>query len=326
MRVMGGPRSLKQLGALGLVSAALLGPRSAQAQARPSAPSEPSRVIWSSSPGCSSEAAFLAELRSRTSRLRPAREGEHATMLIVEMMREQGGVHGALTVRKSNGDLLTREVPGPNCQEVTSAMALIAALMVDPLAAMSDAVAPPPPLPPPPPARRAWSLRADVRLTARTAVAPGLAWGESLGATGTWEAQRFRPSLKLSAHRARGTASRASGSAELRWSAAEIALCPWGAQPGERWDVHACAVFQLGSLRGRGYQTLNPAEKSIIWSAAGVELEGRVKLVGPLWAGLDAAIVRPFTHESFYLEPADTLFRVPKWGYGFGAGLGLLFF
>jgi hypothetical protein len=330
MQSMPGRRRLRRLGALGLLLSGLLGAGTGRTQPKPADPAEAARVIWSSSAGCGDEATFSAELRSRTSRLRAARPGEHATTLIVELMPDAGGVRGQLTVRKANGDLLTREVPGRNCQEVTSAMALIAALMVDPLSrpgsvlvgAKESVAAPPRPRP----AGPQWTLRLEQRLQARTAVAPGVASGEALGAMLTWQGQRFRPSLQLSAQAARGTASGAAGSADLRWRSAQATLCPWGAGPGARWDVRGCALVQLGHLQGTGYATANAAKASIAWSAVGVELEGRVKLVGPLWAGVDANLIRPFTHERFFLQPSETLFRVPRWGYGVGAGLGLLFF
>lgn len=293
---------------------------------------------WSSPPGCGDAAGFLAELRSRTSRLRPAQEGERATTLRAELLREATGVRGHLTVRKGNGEVLTRDVPGRTCQEVVSAMALIAALAVDPLALTSESALatsePPPPPPPsvaaaaPPPPRtaRRWAFGVEQRLTGRTAVAPDLAWGEALGLIVLWQASSFRPSLELSAQRARATTSQSFGSAELNWTAAQLVLCPWGVQPGARWDVRACALFQIGRLLGTGYATRNPAEGTIFWSSAGVQLEGRMQLLGPLWLGLEAGALRPFSSESFYLAPTQTLHRIPAWGFNFGGGLGLLFF
>jgi hypothetical protein len=51
-----------------------------------------------------------------------------------------------------------------------------------------------------------------------------------------------------------------------------------------------------------------------------------MQLVGPLWLGLEGALLRPFSRESFYLAPSQTLHTIPPWGASFGAGLGLLFF
>jgi hypothetical protein len=246
-------------------------------------------------------------------------------------------VRGELTVRKVNGELLTREVPGRTCQEVVSAMALIAALMVDPLALTSEApVARPAPSSPAPPsvpvpkprspAERAWVFGVEPRLTARTAVAPDLAWGEALGLLVIWQGSSLRPSLQLSVHRARASTSQSFGSADLTWTAGQLTLCPWGVQPGPRWDLRACALLQIGRLLGTGYATPDPAEAAIFWSSVGGQLEARVELLGPLWLGLEAALLRPFSRESFYLAPSQSLHRVPTWGSSFGAGLGLLFF
>jgi hypothetical protein len=141
----------------------------------------------------------------------------------------------------------------------------------------------------------------------------------------TWQALSFRPSLELSAQRAEATTSRSLGSAELTWTAAQLALCPAGAQLG-RLDLRACALAQIGRLAGIGYATRNRAEGNIFWSAVGAQIEARVALVGPLWLGLEAGGLRPFTHESFYLDPSQTLHQIPNWGANVGAGLGLLFF
>lgn len=347
---MGGPRPLhrrsQRLGVLAVFLAGLFGDRAARAEP-PAALAEPFRMVWSAPPGCGDAAGFLAELRSRTAHLRPAKDGEFATTLIAELLGEAAGVRGRLTVRKLNGELLTREVPGRTCQEVVSAMALIAALMVDPLALTSDGPsaapeAPPPSAPsaspspapstaPPPPVasnrapERRWAFGVEQRLTARTAVAPELAWGEAVSLMLLWQGSSFRPSLELSAHRARATASRSFGSAELNWTAAQLTLCPWGTQPGPRWDVRACAQLQVGRLLGTGYATRNPAEGTIFWSSAGLQLEARTRLLGPLWLGLDAGALRPFSRESFYLAPTQTLHRIPSWGFNFGGGVGLLF-
>jgi hypothetical protein len=301
------------------------------------APVESFRLVWSSSAECGNGRTFLEELESRTARLREAREGEHAITLIVETFRTAGGVRGQLTVRKPDGDLTVREVPGLNCAEVESGMALIAALMVDPLAGNAQQTRPHPlrALParaaestraPATPPTSDWSLRIEPRLTIRTAVAPGWTWGEALGAMLTRQTSRFRPSAALSVHDARATVTKRQGSAELEWTAAELELCPFGARPGAAWDLRACASFQLGRLRGVGFQTVRPAEKSILWTSAGLSLAGRYQLVGPLWIGLEGAFTFPFSRERFYLEPELTLHQVPAWGVSFGLGLGLRFF
>ncbi len=300
--------------------------RSAGAQA---AAAEPFRIVWSSSARCGDGRAFLAELQRRTARLRPAQQGEHAITLIVETFPSARGVRGQLTVRKPGGDLSVREVPGVSCDEVESAMALIAALMLDPLAGREEPItrhgagaAEPDRAP----AKSAWSLRAEPHLTVRTGVAPSVAWGQGVGLMLTREANALRPSLGLSAQLAHATVSAAQGSAELSWAVAQLALCPAALQPAGVWDLRLCATFQLGRLRGEGFRTANPAREAIGWSSAGIELQARYRLLGPLWLGWEGGLSFPFTRERFYLEPAQTLHRVPAWAVNAGIGLGLRFF
>jgi hypothetical protein len=268
------------------------------------------RLVWSSSAGCGSRYSFLNELESRTRRLREAREDEHAILMIVETFRTESGVKGQLTVRKPDGELTVREVPGADCAEVESGMALIAALMVDPLAGVDrgDVLWPPPteatregdatPTPDAAPASR-WSIRVEQRLIGRTAVAPGWICGQALGAMLTRETGRFRPSVGLSVQDTRATVVKPRGSAELEWRAADLELCPVAAPVGEAWDLRACASFQVGRLRGSGFATVNPAKKRILWTSAGLQLAARYRIVGPLWLGVEGALTFPFTRERF---------------------------
>jgi hypothetical protein len=314
----------------------------APASAAPAAgePAEAFRVIETSSAGCGRGGTFVSELRRRTSRLRPAQEGEHAMLFVVETFDNPGGVRGRLTMRTLSGATTVREVPGSACHEVESAMALIAALTVDPLAGSAErAQAAPAPAAHPPavetaarhdlpavPQQSTWSIRIEPSVTLRTAIAPHLAWGGAMGVMVTRERAKLLPSFGLSAHYSEATAQQPAGSAALQWVAAQLLVCPWGIRPGKSWDFRACAAFQAGRLRGIGTDTADPAAKSIFWASAGAELQGRVKLVGRWWLGLDATAELPFSRERFYIEPGQTLHRVPWWGASLGLGVGVLFY
>jgi hypothetical protein len=312
--------------------------RATRAQEARAPVAESFRLVWSSSAACGSRRSFLKELENRTTRLREARADEHAITFIVETFRTAGGVRGQLTVRKPDGELTVREVPGVDCAEVESGMALIAALVVDPLADSTERARPRTLLPTQParlpaatpgrdgPLAPKWSIRVEQRLTTRTAVAPGWTWGQALGAMLTRETSPLRPSVAVSVHDARETVVKSQGSAELEWTAAELALCPIAAQPAESWDLRACAAFQLGRLRGVGFMTPNRARKTILWTSAGVELAARYRLVGPLWLGLEGGFTFPFSREGFHLKPDVALHQVPAWGASGGLGLGVRFF
>jgi hypothetical protein len=291
---------------------------------------EPFRLAWSTSANCGRAEAFLEELQARTARARPARAEEHAITFVAETFRSPEGVHGQLTIHRPGAQPVVRDVPGSTCAEVTSAMALIAALTVDPLAstaprepnhalAGTDRGAN---------QRRqahAWSLRAEQRLTARTAVAPGWAWGQAVGLSLTREKSPLHPSLGVAFMSADATTRVAGGSAEFAWLAGQLTLCPLGLEPTDGWDLRACASLELGRLRGIGFATVRKDSKSIVWSSSSLLLELRRQLLGPLWGGAQGGLSFPFTREHFYIEPRTDLHRVPAWGGSFGVGLGLRF-
>lgn len=313
----------------GALALTLMGTSPAWAEASEADSAEPFRLVWSSSAGCNDEQAFLAELEWRTARLRRARGGEHALTLIVETFRSASGVRGELTARRPDGTITAREVPAATCAEVQAAIALIAALMVDPLAGQPRRMRPvaAPSLPPSSAVDAAtWSLGGESQVLARTAAAPSLSWGQALGVVLVRVADGWTPSVGLSARFGQAVATGQTGSAELTWTLASLALCPLGWQTPATWDLRACAVAELGRLRGAGFGTEQPASRSILWASAGPAVAARYALLGPLWLNAQAELNFPFSRERFYLEPGETLHQVPAWGATFGAGLGLRFF
>jgi len=266
----------------------------------------------------------------RTARLRAAQRDELGITFVVETFQTPSGVRGQLVMHRPGALPIVREVPGASCGEVVSAMALIAALMVDPLAGAS-------PINPaeltsgdekkaPEFSETPFSVRLEHRLTARNAVAPKFAFGQTLAIAVTREVSPIRPSLGLSLSTARASKTVTTGSAEFDWIAARLTPCPVGLGSGRSWDFRFCAGLELGRLRGAGYATVAPATKSILWSSAAALLEAHRRLLGPLWLGGEAGLTFPFTREHFYLEPHKNLHRIPAWGVSAGVGLGLDFF
>lgn len=116
---------------------------------------EPIRIHFQAYGGCPDAATFTREVRARTARARLASEGERARSFEVAVAPRGSSSQGRLVIREEGGASSVREVAGRDCAEVVSALALIAALAIDPKA--STAVEPPapppiePPQPPPPP-------------------------------------------------------------------------------------------------------------------------------------------------------------------------------
>ncbi len=104
-------------------------------------------MSYSAFAGCPDEARFLQGVTARTERIRRAAEGEPARAFVIAVTRDTSTVRGVLVIAGLDGAVSRREVTGDSCEEVTSALALITALAVDPLAA--TAPVPPPAAPGP---------------------------------------------------------------------------------------------------------------------------------------------------------------------------------
>jgi hypothetical protein len=304
------------------------------------------RVVFASSSVCGSPTEFVEQLQRRSSHLRPADPVEPALTFFVSLNSTQAGVQGHLRVQNADGTGSSREVPGADCHEVLSAMALIAALVVDPFAFTGDAL--PLPLPPPPPARhaeepaalepptppthRGWSLGVGQRLNLNTGVLPGAGWGQSLLAEASLSlTELFRPSVRLAAHRARGLKEDPpSGAGEFRWTAGRLALCPVLWEPDSSVSLRPCAFVDAGQLYARGIRLPNGQDGetvSIFWAAAGPELELEATLVGPLTLGAEIGWMFPLvSRDFFYLLPTGTHVHQISSGLAAGLGLGLRFF
>ncbi len=89
--------------------------------------------------GCPSQEAFKAEVTSRTPRARMGASGEDVRQFVVQFERRDDRVEGRLVVRTGNHRGPTRTVEGATCAEAASALALIIAVAVDPLASTAPA-------------------------------------------------------------------------------------------------------------------------------------------------------------------------------------------
>jgi hypothetical protein len=95
---------------------------------------EPIRVQMRGEPECFDAERFFNEVSERTDRVRPAAPDETARMFVVGIHREVGGVVGTLVLVDQGIETKARVVPADNCEEALTALAVIAALALDPSA------------------------------------------------------------------------------------------------------------------------------------------------------------------------------------------------
>ncbi len=125
---------------------------------------EPIQLFYQGIEGCPDRAAFMAELGTRTARVRAARPGELARAVRVAFERKGSVMFGHLLIDNPDRSHTQRHVSGTDCAEVSSALALVTALIIDPRAlevappdaasadaAPQETVGATAPVPPPPP-------------------------------------------------------------------------------------------------------------------------------------------------------------------------------
>ena len=93
---------------------------------------------------CPAEEAFVASLRARVAFVRAASREEPARAFIVRVRAKGAQYAGELLVREVDGAESRRHVEGATCGDVASALALVAALAIDPSAAAPPSESPPP--------------------------------------------------------------------------------------------------------------------------------------------------------------------------------------
>jgi len=101
---------------------------------------EPIRLTYQASDGCPDEDGFVARVLARTGRVRPAWRGEAARSFLVTA-RAGPPASGQVTIRQEDGRESSRVLQGETCTDVVDAMALVAALAVDPRARVSPMTA-----------------------------------------------------------------------------------------------------------------------------------------------------------------------------------------
>lgn len=304
---------------------------------------------------CPSESDFARQLLERTRRIELVPRERAPWQFAVFVFRQGNGSRGILRVVDAQGQASERSVAAATCSEVVSALALVAALTVDPEAsAPAPAVeqtpastlpsssqrslparAPPPPrLAPrsarPTPERARFVFSAGSELQLEGAVAPDLMPVERLFAEGELESARSAlPALRLSAARGRYGYTHARVPVEMTWSSARLeALISWNL--AYRLALRPGIFVEYGTLTGEATETdlvEASGRQPRAWGAAGVAGRASWRPAGPLLLELSAAGFAPFFSEDEFTfddgEDSDPVHAIPRVSGFIGAGIGI---
>jgi len=305
-------RATTFVAALALALASSLFARHSAAQDAPEA------IAWTyrAPPECPPAEAFEREFQARTKRARLVTDPDNATRgFVVTLSSEPGRTVGRIEIDGPAGAVSKRVVAGHTCGGVVSALALVAALAVDPLAAEA-----PPSSPPDAPVARASPEPLPVKApdhdrasTSRTVVASGLAGGGVVGLfpdpapsvstfieVGRERGSALSPSARLSlSASASSSVSVSPGSASFRWMAATLDGCPLELRWAKGWRATPCAFVQLGVLAGSGRGVATPEAESRRWIALGGSARLNWNFLGAFFAEAQGRLEAPLARDTF---------------------------
>ena len=284
---------------------------------------------------CEDAGGFSVEIRQRSRRLHPALANEPALDFSLELGGSGRAFSGRLRVRELDGTETSRAITGVSCDEVLSALALIAVVLVDPNAA-SEPPRPEPRTEPQAPhvaprsaPARPWGFAAGIGVGLEGAVAPDLLLSASvqgevaLAGSGVWSP---RVALALS-HSFPDEVSASAGVAHFQWTAARLSSCPVRYPSSGPFALRPCLSFDAGRLAVTGDQTYHGQTARVAWFALGGAARTELRLLSTLLLGLDAGFIVPFTRDSFFFElpgQVETL-RGPKIGLTLGLSVAAHF-
>jgi hypothetical protein len=310
------------------------------------------RLDYQAPPSCPPASVFEAEVWRRLSP-----EGVRATeqrSLGVTIAQDAMGYRGTLRVSESSDGASGRELGSADCGELVRALALVAAVVLNPAETAepgpSTSAAPPAspeaapsaaavvtgpkvaPVPSPPsePSPRSYppqgrlAVVGAVAASLHTAVAGDLVWSPRIAVGAEYLSIRWPwgIGIRLSLTRAESGVQTIVGSADFVWTLGRLEICPI-LRPSAGLTVGACGLFEAGEVRGTS-STTSTARR---WLAPGglARVEGRA--FGPLWVYGDLGVTRPLIRTEFYVDrqggqSSERVYKVPE--AVLTAGLGLL--
>lgn len=288
-------------------------------------------IEYDAKPGCSSREAFVRELTRRTERAREAVPEEEGPTLIVKLVENDGAIAGQLTLRELDGDETRRGVAGESCDETVPALALIAAVLIDPESVYGKK--PPPertvePERPHQPKFRGFRFGGAAGATLESAIAPNVSIGAFAEFSAEYESQGRRGvSFGIGPHFATSSTFKTDdGDADFRWFAGRAWFCPVSLPNEGVFAFAPCAEVEAGVIHAEGSNTLDQQEHDVFWLAVGPLGRLELRPIRVLTVFADGIFVIPVLNKyDFRFDPATPVFTTPTFGWSARAGVRLLF-
>jgi hypothetical protein len=321
---------------------------------------EPVRLEFQAEPTCPDAAAFLGAVLGRTPRIRAAEQREQARTFHVTIARtDDGRVTGDFSVIDPDDPSHAsskRTITGESCAEVFDALALFAAMSVDPQAGTSNVsvvtepvaaaqLTPAVAMPGAPTLRgpdRRHVADPPVTGTTRTSGLAGVHVGamDAGAASGLLLVEPFvelrlqqvgarglvaAPALRLSfSSTGADTARVPEGLARLHWTTFRLDGCPIELRVGRAFSARPCLAASEGALSATGI-IANPGTQRLFWSTLGGVIRAEWNLPALLVLEANVGVDAPLRRDRLYFEPSTPVYRAPAAMPRASLGVGLHF-
>lgn len=271
---------------------------------------------------CPGEEHAFSLVHRRSRRVLRARDSVPDQILAMQIRREKSEYRGILSVTRGGQTTERRAMTGIECAEVVEALALTAALSIDPSATLT--LGPPDDAPGVEPGQApqgdsgtvpslAPEEARDVSEPARVSLGPsfslhkfmdhaahyglGAVLGLGRDSSRVWFPLEFRLSFDLRFE----TTNAEQPSVTTRFTGARLAYCPL--RLGRRNALLFCPVGVLGALQGSAKGFEDASKKSRLWGALGLDavLRSRLARHAELW--LTPSLTFPTTRREFAVSP-----------------------
>lgn len=274
---------------------------------------EPIRLAYDAPAGCPAEADVVARLADHASMRRVSAGAAREFSLAIA--HDEAGFRGVLAVHDGAAPAATRDVAAASCDEVVSALVLVAALAIEERAPSVVE-----PAPPPEPRHAAtetpWRLAVGAGVARYSGMTPSALFGVPIYVAASHGRQQLRATFDT-------TASDDVAMASFRWTAGRIEGCPIAWQLGA-FSAAPCAGVQLGALRGSGATAMGATTGTRPWIAP--ELVGRLAVrFGRAALELEGTAAAPLVRDRYYLAPSTTIHQVPALAYGVATSVAIEF-
>lgn len=289
----------------------------------PQSPPPRVRLAYRAVDGCPTEDAFVAAVSAQTRAFQRApRSAARIRSLDATIARRGDGFRGLLRVREAEGTTSERDMTGSTCDEVFSALTLVAAITIDTGPPPPSPPPPEPVSPPPPPQPRPLIIATALSGGAFFSMAKDPVWGLVPALEIASTAGGIPVGLQLGGALAVSPrASTTAGSAEFLWIAGR-ASGSVQALSISWFSLHPTAGVDAGILRGRGFDLAAPRMELRPWAdlAAGVRAE--LMAWPPAGIEVSAGMLIPLTRGRWVFEDPDQIVHeTPPVGAYFTLGL-----